>query len=312
MTKLTAKVDSSTAGIRADKFLATVFSGISRSRAREFIDKGFVTANGIQIDPDHRTHIDELYICSVPEPLPSLHEPEAIPLVIIYEDSDIIVLNKEPGIVVHPSAGHQSGTLVNALLHHRSVLPVIGGEERPGIVHRLDKDTSGLLVVALNDKAMSELQGLFKNGFVKKKYLAIVRGTPRADGRIESSIGRSRRDRKKMASVKKGGRMAITEYKVLEVLGPFSLVELRILTGRTHQIRVHMSELGHPVAGDAQYGGRKAGLSDKLDAFKPGRQMLHAWKLSFPHPLTGKEMKLEAEIPTDFREALSLLRKQVM
>jgi 23S rRNA pseudouridine1911/1915/1917 synthase len=212
-------------------------------------------------------------------------------------------------MVVHPAVGHSHGTLVNALLGYCDDLPVIGGEQRPGIVHRLDKDTSGLIVVARNDKAMAGMQALFKSGGIDKRYAAIVRGVPQGKGRIESEIGRSRRDRKKMASIDKGGREAITEYSLHEAFRGFALVEVRIYTGRTHQIRVHMSDIGHPVLGDSQYGGRRAGMPQGCNYDCPERQMLHAWKLSFKHPVSKAEMALEAEFPDDLNEMLNILRK---
>ena len=303
------KVPPESAGQRADRFLADSIKDLSRSRIKALFAEGLVACGGAVCEPDHRVQAGEEYSCTVPEARPVDLVPEQIPLKIVHEDRDIIVVNKPAGLVVHPAAGHSSGTLVNALLAHCDELPVIGGEQRPGIVHRLDKDTSGLIVVARNDEAMRGMQEMFKLGRVRKTYAAIVRGVPRGTGRIESDIGRSARDRKRMASVKSGGRHAITEYAVIESFGSYSLLEVRIETGRTHQIRVHMSDLGHPIAGDEKYGGRRSGRTrEAVEGFSPGRQMLHAWKLRFQHPVSGVMLALEAEFPEDFCEALRVLR----
>ncbi|MDD4872204.1 MAG: RluA family pseudouridine synthase, partial [Kiritimatiellae bacterium] len=232
---------------------------------------------------------------------------ENIPLDGVYEDSDIIVVNKPAGLVVHPAAGHPSGTLVNALLYHCSDLAGVGGEMRPGIVHRLDKDTSGVMVAVKNERAMNILARQFKNNRVGKEYVAVVHGIPDPrSGRIETLIGRSGSDRKKMsvAPVSKG-RVAITNYEVVEEFGDFCLVRLKIETGRTHQIRVHMAHIGHPVAGDGQYGGRKTLKHDELH---PARQMLHAAVLSFNHPGTNKRVTFKAPIPDEIKEFITRLR----
>lgn len=307
--KVVKKVPPESAGMRADRFLAGAIEGVSRSRVKALFADGLVKLRGDVCDPDSKVAAGEEYSCTIPEAKPVEIRPESIALTVVHEDPDIIVVDKPAGLVVHPACGHPSGTLVNALLAYCDELPVINGEQRPGIVHRLDKDTSGLIVVARNDAAMRGMQNLFKSGDVEKTYAAIVRGLPEGRGRIESEIGRSRRDRKKMASVEKGGKQAVTEYCILEAFRGYALVEVRIETGRTHQIRVHMSDIGHPVAGDSQYGGRRAGrVKDGVDGFAPARQMLHAWKLRFPHPVTGGALALTAEFPQDFEGALQLLR----
>ncbi len=233
----------------------------------------------------------------IPPPVPAVPEPEDIPLDIVFEDDDIVVVNKPPGMVVHPAPGHFSGTLVNALLYHCPGLAGIGGVARPGIVHRLDQDTSGLVAVAKTQKAMDALARAFADHkSVEKTYLAICRGRPRLDsGRIENFIGRHPVDRKKMAVVEKGGKKAITNWRVLDA-GALTVMECRIETGRTHQIRVHMAQLGCPVIGDAVYG--KPSLDRKLDPV-PARQMLHAWRLGLLHPVSGKALRLEAPVPDD-------------
>lgn len=308
--KLHCKATEEHAGIRVDRFLADAFEGLSRSRIRGLIDQGCITCAGAAVEPDHKVAAGEEYVCAVPEPRPADNlKAESIPLDVIYRDDDIIVINKAPGMVVHPAPGHTGGTLVNALLHQCKELPVINGEHRPGIVHRLDKDTSGLIVAALNDRAMRGMQELFKSGELRKIYAAIVRGVPPGRGMLESEIGRSSRDRKRMASVEKGGRHASTEYRLIESFRTYSLIELQIHTGRTHQIRVHMSEAGYPVAGDSQYGGRRSGMDkDGINGFAPLRQMLHSWKLGFRHPVSGCQMELVADFPSDFLQSLDALR----
>ena len=235
--------------------------------------------------------------------MPAVPEPEDIPLAIVYEDDDLVVVDKPPGMVVHPAPGHFTGTLVNALLHHCPSLSGIGGVARPGIVHRLDQDTSGLIVVAKTQRAMDSLARAFaSHDKVEKTYLAVCHGRPRLDsGRIESMIGRHPVDRKRMAVVEKGGKCAITNWRVAKFMPEtnLSLVECRIETGRTHQIRVHMASLGCPVIGDAVYGRRA--LDKRLDPV-PARQMLHAWRLSLAHPADGRRMNFESPPPSDLLE----------
>ena len=247
---------------------------------------------------------DEIEV-EIPPPVPAIPGPEDIPLDVVFEDDDMIVVNKAPGMVVHPAPGHFSGTLVNALLHHCPDMAGIGGVARPGIVHRLDQDTSGLIVVAKSQKAMEGLAKAFASHVhVEKTYLAVVHGRPRLDaGRIENLIGRHPVDRKRMAIVGRNGKTAITNWQVAphETSQPVSSVVCRIETGRTHQIRVHMASLGCPVVGDRVYG--KSALDRRLSPV-PQRQMLHAWKLALWHPAKGVELSFEAPVPPDMEPYL--------
>ena len=283
---------------RLDKLLLGRYPDFSRSRIEGLVKAGFVTVNGAVAEKRGQkvSEADDIPV-EIPPPVPAVPEPEDIPLDIVYEDDDIVVVNKPPGMVVHPAPGHFSGTLVNALLYHCPGLAGIGGVARPGIVHRLDQDTSGLVAVAKTQKAMDALARAFADHkSVEKTYLAICRGRPRLDsGRIENFIGRHPVDRKKMAVVEKGGKKAITNWRVLDA-GALTVMECRIETGRTHQIRVHMAQLGCPVIGDAVYG--KPSLDRKLDPV-PARQMLHAWRLGLLHPVSGKALRLEAPVPDD-------------
>ena len=287
---------------RLDKLLLGRYPDFSRSRIEGLVKGGFVTVNGAVAEKAGMkvSETDEIEV-EIPPPVPAIPEPEDIPLDIVFEDEDMIVLNKAPGMVVHPAPGHFTGTLVNALLHRCPDLSGIGGVARPGIVHRLDQDTSGLLVVAKTQAAMDGLTRAFaSHKSLTKTYLAVCHGRPRLDaGRIENLIGRHPVDRKRMAIVEKNGKLAITNWKVL---GPgragTSLVECVIETGRTHQIRVHMASLGCPVIGDRVYG--KGALDRKLEPV-PERQMLHAWRLKLWHPVFGVEMSLEAPIPPDMK-----------
>ena len=293
---------------RLDKLLLERHPDFSRSRIEGLIKAGYVTVNGagavkagMKVDDDDEIEVE------VPPPVPAVPEPEDIPLDVVYEDADILVVNKAPGMVVHPAPGHYTGTLVNALLHHCPDLSGIGGVARPGIVHRLDQYTSGLIIVAKSQPAMDGLVKAFSSHkFVEKTYLAICHGRPRlASGRIENLIGRHPVDRKKMAIVERNGKRAITNYRVVDPaaiglsrLPPsLSLVECRIETGRTHQIRVHMASLGCPVVGDAVYG--KSALDKRLGPV-PTRQLLHAWKLKLYHPTENRQVEFLAPIPADF------------
>jgi len=257
----------------------------------------------------------------VPPPVHVAVHAENIPLDVLHEDPDVVVINKPAGLVVHPAAGHASGTLVNALLHRCPDLEGIGGEKRPGIVHRLDKDTSGVMVVAKTDQAMESLTRQFRRGEVQKEYVALVHGLPDPKvGRIETLIGRSHHDRKKMSARPRSGRTAITRYRVKEVFKVAALVQVDIETGRTHQIRVHMAHIGHPVVGDRQYGrppGRRAldvdGAQDPGTASRArsvDRQMLHSARLAFAHPHTGEKAEYRAPVPQDMARLLTRLRRQ--
>ena len=293
---------------RLDKRLLELHPDFSRSRIEGLVKSGHVTVNGA-VAPKAGMKVaddDEIEV-EIPPPVPAIPEPEDIPLDIAYEDDDLLVVNKAPGMVVHPAPGHFTGTLVNALLHHCPDLSGIGGVARPGIVHRLDQDTSGLIVVAKSQKAMEGLVMAFaSHRNVEKTYLAIVHGRPRLDsGRIENLIGRHPVDRKRMAIVERGGKLAVTNWQVSSAATkerPFSSVVCRIETGRTHQIRVHMASLGCPVIGDRVYG--KPALDKRLDPV-PQRQMLHAWKLSLWHPAKGVKMDFTAPVPDDISAYLA-------
>ncbi len=309
------------AGQRLDKFLAQS-SDMSRTRIANLINSGDVWCNAeIITDISQKVKADDEYVIKVPE-LSSLEVQKTnIPLDIVYEDKDIIVINKPAGLVVHPAAGHASDTLVNALLYHCDDLSGIGGVERPGIVHRLDKDTSGLMIVAKNDNAHIKLSEQFANHEIEKIYMAIVYGTFKPlSGTIKGNIGRSPKNRQKMAVVQGSGKPAITHYKTLEVYcdGSISLVECGLETGRTHQIRVHLSQNGHSLIGDTLYGGGNKSLKsylskeerDAINGF--ARQALHAHKLTFIHPASGEELSFTAELPKDMHSLLSALGTNIL
>ena len=291
--------------MRLDKHILETHPDFSRSRIEGLIKSGFVTVNGAVAEKaGMKVSEDDEIVVEIPPPVPAIPEPEDIPLDVVFEDEDMVVINKQPGMVVHPAPGHFTGTLVNALLHHCPNLSGIGGVARPGIVHRLDQDTSGLIVVAKSQAAMDGLvQAFSSHKNIEKTYLAIVHGRPRLDaGRIENLIGRHPVDRKRMAIVEKNGKVAITNWRVFDCSRQQSTaVECRIETGRTHQIRVHMASLGCPVIGDKVYG--KSALDKKLDPV-PTRQMLHAWKLKLWHPVKKVEMAFEAPLPEDMRAYL--------
>jgi 23S rRNA pseudouridine1911/1915/1917 synthase len=286
---------------RLDIFLARKI-GLSRSQVDKLIKSGFVKLNNEKTKPGYRIKTDDRIYVKVPPAQVIEAKPENIPLDIVYEDKDIIVLNKPAGIVVHPAAGNTEGTLVNALLHHCSDLSGIGGAIRPGVVHRLDKDTSGLIVFAKNDEAHSNLSQQIKSRKVKKIYIAIVHGEVKNDkGEIDAPLGRHPVQRKKMAvirSYKLKKRAALTYYKVLKRYKNYTLLELDLKTGRTHQIRVHLSYLGHPVVGDITY-------SRKKNDIGAVRQLLHAKTLGFNHPITGKYMEFNSEMPDDMKSVIA-------
>lgn len=276
-----------------------MYPDFSRSRIEGLVKSGHVAVNGATASKAGMKVADDDEIeVEIPPPVPAVPEPEDIPLDIVFEDDDLVVVNKAPGIVVHPAPGHFTGTLVNALLHHCPNLAGIGGVARPGIVHRLDQDTSGLIVVAKTQKSMEALAKAFaSHKCVEKTYVAVVHGRPRLDsGRIENLIGRHPVDRKRMAIVERNGKLAITNWQVASSRNALSTVVCRIETGRTHQIRVHMASLGCPVIGDSVYG--KSALDKRLDPV-PQRQMLHAWKLALWHPTKGVKMEFTAPVPPD-------------
>jgi 23S rRNA pseudouridine1911/1915/1917 synthase len=297
-TRIELVVSASEAKVRLDQLLAKRLPEFSRSRLQQLIRDGFVRLNNETSRPRQIVRAGDRIELTEP-PLEKIKNlPERIPLEILFEDEDLIVINKPPGMVVHPGAGHREHTLVNALLNHCPTLSGIGGKERPGIVHRLDKETSGCLVVAKNDAAHRELSKQFAERTVKKIYLALVAGKLRnVVGVIEEKIGRHPVHRQRMSATTSRGRAARTEYRVVRSSERASLVECRLHSGRTHQIRVHLHHLGHPVLGDKVYAPR---LAKNFP-----RQMLHAWKLGFPHPRTQEWKGFEAPVPDDFKGALA-------
>ncbi len=289
---------------RLDAFLAANLQELSRSRIQQLIGEGCVTLDGKALKKNYRVGAGDLFAVEVPELRRAEPEPENIPLDIVYEDGDLIVLNKPKGLVVHPAPGHESGTLVNALLYHcGDTLSGIGGVSRPGIVHRLDMDTSGLMLCAKNDRAHRLLSDQLSDRSLSREYEAILRGTPKEQsGTVDAPIGRHPTDRKRMAVIREHSRPAVTHYRVLESFPGYSYVRCKLMTGRTHQIRVHMAYLGHPVAGDRVYGGGEVlGLSS---------QCLHARQISFIHPTTGQAMTFESILPAEFQQALTRLREE--
>ncbi len=295
---------------RLDRFLRSQFPTLSRGAIQRLIQQGDIRVDGKSVKATHHPRAGEKIGIHWPDARPSTAQPQEIPLDILFEDDDLLVISKPPGMVVHPSAGHQESTLVNALLHHcAGQLSGIGGVARPGIVHRLDKETSGCLVVAKNDPTHLALSTQFAGREVEKVYHAIVCGavTPQR-GDIRAAIARHPTHRKRMAVTDGSGRAAWTTFRVLERLREATLVEALLHTGRTHQVRVHFKHLGFPVVGDATYGNRQNKRLSELTGYAAPRQMLHAHRLAFKHPRTGKELKCEAPWPEDFTEALAALR----
>lgn len=295
-------VESSAAKKRLDAFLAVEVVELSRSQWKTLIEKGLVTVNGQPCKPNTKLKGGDEVAWEIPDRSPLTAIPEDIPLTILFEDESVIVLNKPPGMVVHPAVGNPSGTLLHGLLFHDPVFLTL---ERAGIVHRLDKDTSGVMVVAKSEKAISELQRQFKARETEKEYLALVWGAPPKSGRIETLLGRHPVHRKKQAVLKEDGREAISNFQCLEQFEACALMQVKIETGRTHQIRVHMKHIKHSIVGDSVYGRSHKG---RLPV-EPERQMLHAAKLSFTHPETGKRLSFEAPLFDDMRLLLEQLRK---
>lgn len=294
-------------------WLARRIQGQSRERLKALIAAGDVLVDGTRARPSARLRPGQTVSVAVPEPVPATAAPEDIPLTVVYEDAHLLVVDKPAGLVVHPGAGTSSGTLVNALLHHVKGLSGVGGVLRPGIVHRLDRGTSGLLVVAKDDATHRALAHQFSGRSVEKEYLALVLGVPAArEGTVTAPIGRDPVHRKRMSVRAPRGREARSTYRVIEALDGTALLRVRIHTGRTHQIRVHLASLGHPVAGDATYGGhrtpacRSAGAREALRALD--RPALHAARLSFDHPATGQRMAFESPLPRDLERLLGVLR----
>lgn len=296
----TVTAEAEDAGTRADVFLAAKL-GVSRSNMQKLLEDGRVKRGEKIIKANYKVRAGEMFVVDIPEPEPIEAVPENIPLDIIYEDDDVVVLNKARGMVVHPAPGNYTGTLVNALLYHCSNLSGINSAIRPGIVHRLDKDTSGIMIVAKNDAAHISLSQQIQSKTAVRTYIAVVRGNIKTDsGTIETQIARDKTDRKKMAVVKDGGRDAITDYEVLERFGKYTLVRCKLRTGRTHQIRVHMEYLGYPLVGDPKYSPMKTPFGIK-------GQALHSHTLEFTHPRTGERMKFEAPLPEDMHKIITRL-----
>jgi 23S rRNA pseudouridine1911/1915/1917 synthase len=298
-------------GSRLDRFLVSVVPNQSRSQIQRLIKDGRVRVAARVAKAKELVKVGQHITIEVPEPVESGLQPEALPLPIVYEDSDLIVVDKPAGMVVHPAAGHASGTLVNALLHHVDDLSGIGGEKRPGIVHRLDRGTSGLMVVAKHDAAHEELSRQFHDREVEKQYLALVWGTVEAGRRIDAPIGRDPVNRKKMSARARRAREAVTRVVRVEHLGPaLTLAQVAIHTGRTHQIRVHLSAIGHPVVGDPLYGGVHRRVPGDLKAVTHlDRPFLHAARLAFSHPVDGRRMEFESRLPDDLQRVLDELRE---
>ena len=292
------------AGVRIDKYLTEQLPDITRSYLQKLLKDGSVQMNGKSVKTSTKTASGAVIELTIPEPEEPEILPEDIPLDILYEDSDVILINKPKDMVVHPAAGHYTGTLVNALMYHcKGDLSGINGVLRPGIVHRIDKDTTGVLIVCKNDKAHNALAEQLKEHSITRKYRAIVCGNLKEDeGTVDAPLGRHPQDRKKMAIVRTGGKRAVTHYRVLERFGNYTYIECQLETGRTHQIRVHMASLGHPLLGDEVYGRVKS-------PFKLEGQTLHAMVLGFIHPTTGEYMEFEAPLPEYFEKLLGKLRR---
>ncbi|EOH89836.1 RluA family pseudouridine synthase [Enterococcus villorum] len=301
MTELKATIQQESG--RIDKVITHLFDDYSRSQVQLWLKEGAVSVNGQVVKANYKVRQKDEVIIDVPEPEKLSIQAEDIPLEIVYEDEAVAVINKPQGMVVHPSAGHPNGTMVNALMYHIKKLSTINGVIRPGIVHRIDKDTSGLLMVAKNDQAHESLAKQLKDKTSLRKYVALVHGViPHEKGTINAPIGRSKVNRK-MQAIREDGKPAVTHFKVLERFNDFTLVELTLETGRTHQIRVHMKYIGYPLAGDPVYGPSKT--------LKGNGQFLHAKLLGFTHPVTGQQMVFEAPLPEIFEKTLEKLRKNV-
>ncbi|MBG6117240.1 MAG: RluA family pseudouridine synthase [Alphaproteobacteria bacterium] len=299
-------------GMRLDRALADLLPDLSRERLKALINDGHVRSTGqpIKIGTTIKVATGQSFAITLPAPVALETQAQDIPLNIVHEDADLIVVDKPAGLVVHPAAGNLDGTLVNALLHHcQGQLSGIGGVARPGIVHRIDKDTSGLLVVAKSDKAHDGLARQFKDHSIQRLYAAIVYGHPQpATGTVDAWLGRSDADRKKMAVHREGrGKHAVTHYRTVERLRDAAMVECRLETGRTHQVRVHMHHIGHPLIGDPVYGRERKGFKSILETLGFKRQALHAKSLGFIHPVTDERLMFQSALPADMQELLSLL-----
>lgn len=298
-------VTAEEAGVRIDKFISGHMTEYTRSHIQKLIEQESVTVGGAVIKANYKVKNGDSVTVQIPDAVPVDILPEDIPLMIAYEDDDMLVVNKPQGMVVHPAVGNESGTLVNALLAHcPNSLSGINGEKRPGILHRIDKDTSGLLLVAKNDAAHQNLAAQIKEHSLTRAYKALVHGRFKTEkGEINLPIGRHPVDRKKMAVTYRNSREAVTRFRVLEELSGYSLVECMLKTGRTHQIRVHMAHLGHPVAGDPLYGVKK-------EPFPTNGQLLHAYKVGFIHPKSGEYMEFQDPLPEYYEKTLEMLRNR--
>jgi len=299
-------------GLRLDRFLTQSLAGQSRSRIQRLIKDGLVTVAGRPAKANHSVRTGEIVEVDIPASVEAAVDAEALPLPIVYQDHDLVVVDKPAGMVVHPSAGHATGTLVNALLHHVRDLSGIGGEKRPGIVHRLDRGTSGLMVVAKHDAAHEELARQFRDREVEKEYVALVWGVVQAGRRIDTPIGRDPANRKRMSARARRSREAVTRIVRAEHFGPgATLAHVAIHTGRTHQIRVHLSAIGHPIVGDTLYGGvRRRVPADLRAVARLERPFLHAARLAFAHPSDGHRMEFVSPLPPDLQELLDELRER--
>jgi 23S rRNA pseudouridine1911/1915/1917 synthase len=306
-------VSADSAGARLDVFLTSVLGGHSRSNIQRLIKEGFVHVDGRAAKANQPMKTGQTVVVELPEPIEPTPQAEALPLPIVYQDTDLIVVDKPAGMVVHPAAGHSSGTLVNALLHHVGDLSGIGGEKRPGIVHRLDRGTSGLMVVAKNDAAHEELSRQFHDREVEKEYIALVWGEVQSGRRIDAPIGRDPANRKKMSAKARRSREAVTRIVKTEKFGVvLTLAHIAIHTGRTHQIRVHLSAIGHPIVGDPLYGGVHRRVPGDLRAVTHlSRPFLHAARLVFTHPTENRRMEFTSPLPDDLQRVLDELTEQI-
>lgn len=299
-------VDAEQAGQRLDQFVVALVPGQSRSQIQRLIKEGQIRLGEKSVRSNHQVRAGDLVIVDVPDPSPATPVPEALPIDVLFEDSDVIVVNKPAGMVVHPAPGHAAGTLVNALLHHVNDLSGVGGELRPGIVHRLDKGTSGVMVVAKHDAAHQELSRQFQDREVEKEYVALVWGEVQQGRRIDAGIGRDPNDRKKMSAKAKHARSAVTRVTKARFLRGVSYLHVAIATGRTHQIRVHLSAIGHPIVADSVYGGVRRHVPRHLrPVLRLDRPFLHAMRLAFTHPSDPKRrMEFVAPLPQDLQDVL--------
>jgi 23S rRNA pseudouridine1911/1915/1917 synthase len=309
----TITVSGESDGVRLDRFLASLLGGQSRSQIQRLIKEGRVEVAGRGAKANQPVKEGQVVTVEIPPAAEAVPAPEALPLPIVYQDADLIVVDKPAGMVVHPAAGHDSGTLVNALLHHVTDLSGIGGERRPGIVHRLDRGTSGLMVVAKHDAAHEELSRQFRDREVEKEYVALVWGTVHAGRRIDEPIGRDPSNRKKMSARARRSREAVTRIVGAEPFGHvLTLARVAIHTGRTHQIRVHLSAIGHPIVGDPLYGGVHRRVPGDLRAVTHlERPFLHAARLAFTHPADGRRMEFSSELPVDLQQVVDELRSRM-